>query len=308
VSYSYKYGSASHDNPMEFGLYFEESLVAQLDNEITCTYPPARELRDEFLIFDPEGNGDDYNGIISLYNDTDAVDIFGDIFNVTTTGLISAGAGGGAITAGETITIKYYVHPKNFTNPFPSNIKTFSASNPATKEIIQCLLNKCQFMTPANLFRLGYRFADNLCRITLDGGDAPWSGNSFAKVFDTNDSDYYDYLVPHDYHYPYVFTEIRVFTQDKNIYIRPSINRGGTNSSGFFGEGANDYYNLTSSSALYKSGDSDDFIMPVPIGMVSGTSLEVDGRGATSKPSPGDVIIIEVSGYYMPLDGAEVVS
>jgi hypothetical protein len=299
--YTYKYSSC-HDNALQFGVYFEETKTATANNQIQCTYYPATELRDEFLIIDPDGNTDDYDGIIGLYNESTTASVFGNITGVNeSTGLISVSSG---ISIGNSVTIKYYVHPKSYTTNFPSNRLTSSTSNRATKEILQCLLNKCQYMSPSNLFRLGYRHAHVLSRIHLDAGDAPWDDTSFVKVFDTNDESYYDYVVPHDYYFPMVITELRVYSDTGDIDIKVALKRGSSYDFDYFGEGTNDYIELDSGICSYKPGNLSAYLVSLRFGPVVTKSLQVKGRGDGSTLS-GD-IVIEASGYYMPLSGMGV--
>jgi len=304
MAYSSKYASCN-DNPLQFGVYFEETVTA-VGNVITTTYPPATELRDEFLIINPDAKPDDNEGIIGLWRTTGAgaipVDVFANITGVTKAGVISMEVGAVGV---EDVLVKYYVAPKTYAVPFPPVDTTSTNAVHATKEIFQCLLNKCQFMSPLNLFRLGYRYAQVLGRVTLDATESPWSGTIFGTVFETSDSLHYDYITSHDYYYPMVFTELRVYCDSADIYIRPSIDRGGSNSTSYFGELGNDYFDFSDSTTLYEPGVSGNYLLSVPIPPTTTTNFQVDGRGA-SAASSGSEVIIEVSGYYMPLAGAGV--
>jgi len=302
MAYSSKYASCN-DNPLQFGVYFEETVTA-VGNVITTTYPPATELRNEFLIIDPDTNTDDNEGIIGLWRTTGAgaipVNVFTNITGVTKAGVISMDAGA---VGDEDVLVKYYVAPKTYAVPFPPVDTTSTNAVHATKEIFQCLLNKCQFMSPLNLFRLGFRYAHIIARITLDGGDAPWNSSSFVKVFDTHDSSYYDYKVDTDYLFPLILTELRVYSNSEDIFIKPSTDRDG-NSDDYFGELGHNYYDLETSTTVYEPGASGKYLLSVPLGPLSTNSFQV--KGSDNGGTPSGAIVIEVSGYYKPLSGQEV--
>lgn len=310
MTYTYKYSSC-HDNAQQFGVYFEESIDLTVNNRITLTYPPATELREEYRIIDPGSKGTHKGGVVYLWRTSGTPgDLFGNITEVTKAGVITVSSGAGLPT---TVTVGYYVAPQTYANPFPSWDDNAANSVRATKEIIQCLLNKCQFTSPLNLSRLGYRYAQVLCRRTFDNDpsvSAPWNSTSWAEVFNTSDDSYYDYLVPHDEYYPFVITEIRVYSDSNEIEVRPSIVKTGYDNN-VIGEEGNDHINFASSSStvLYDPGDSGNYLMSLPIGPVACVELKIEGKGngsyPTNTPAIGDYIVLEVSGYYMPLSGLE---
>jgi len=180
---------------------------------------------------------------------------------------------------------------------------TWTQSSVLYPQNIMSHTNALDLKSPKNLQQLGYKYADRLAFKRLAGSDIDTSFDQvFALSYSSPDTGN-DYHADADFFYPFVVEEVRVLTDDDDIDFRVNITSGSRTTDGgtyLFGEGGNDYIDLSASSCTYATNDASNLICSIPIGGVVATEVAISMKG---NPDSGATIFVEIAGWYKKKTG-----
>lgn len=272
------------------GVYLEETVTVTVANTITVSCNIANAMAKEFWIYDPDNHGSYTKGVVKLYNNTISGDIYGLITGVSGKDITVSSAA----AVNDSVTVGYFAAGTSVTSTdqAPRPDLTWANSLTLYPQSVMSHANAMNYKSPANFVQAGYKWADKMFWRDITGANV---SASFTKLFDTG---YTDYKVDLDTFYPFFIEEIRILTEDDDLDVRIEISNGDRTtldgSTYLIQEGGNDYIDVSSSSCTYKTNDSSNYIVSIPLGyLADGVKIYLRGTPAVSAN-----IIMEVCGWY----------
>jgi len=284
-----KYDSSSIKSPEEFGIFYEETVEATDDDEITLSFYPATQMKNEYLCYDPNSIGGHIFGVVRLYNTTTSTNVLHvggnpNISSVTDNVLTM----GGSVTDGDSILASYYISPFN-----PSPYLSYKAS----KEQIWSLVNAMNFKSPIHLPSLGYKYSQNLACKRHYG---TYLENAICNI-DLLTDPVHDFCVERETEFPVFITEVNVYTQDTYLRFTLSWNRGGDMMTNYQHDLGQVYFDAASCSSLYPIGTNGYRHINIPLLLLKCHEFEVIGFQIPGQENNN--VLVTISGWYMPRAG-----